>query len=130
MARFELKGMDSLINKLEKLSNTPDRVKKKLVHEGAKVALNQMKTDANGQFHGTGTGAANLAVIETRDGAGYLFVDVGIGESNWYECRGLYFQHYGFYSKPPTQWMNVSFNKSKPQVKRIIKDGLSRELKL
>lgn len=130
MAKFQVSGLNKVMDRLDNMGQAPMKVKKQLINKGANIVLNQMKSDANSQFNGTGTGARSLAIIEARNGESYLFMDVGIGEKNWYDCRGLYFQHYGFNDNAPTLWMNSSFKRSKSKVSKLIKDGLKRELNL
>ena len=130
MAKFQVSGLSKVLDRLDSMDQAPVKVKKQLINKGANMVLEQMRSDATSQFNGTGTGARNLAIIEARNGESYLFMDVGIGEKNWYECRGLYFQHYGFNNNAPTLWMNSSFKRSKSKVSKLIKEGLKRELNL
>lgn len=130
MAKFEAKGINNLLKKFDNLSNTPSRVKNKIVMDAGNVILQQQKDDAKSLFKGTGRGANALAICKERTGEGYIFLDIGISSKNWRECRGLWFQHYGFYSKSATLWLTKSFKKAKPKVNRHIKESLSRELKL
>ena len=126
MAKFEIGGMENLIKRIDELGSAPAKVKKGLIHQGAMEVLSQMKNDAPG----SGKSASHLAIIEGRSGDNYLFLDVGIGKPNWNECRGLWFQHYGFKSKAATLWMTSSFKRSKSKASKIIKEGLKRELNL
>lgn len=130
MAKFQVNGLGKVMDRMDGLAQAPVKVKKQLINKGANMVLSQMRSDANSQFNGTGEGARNLDIVEARNGDTYLFMDVGIGEKNWYECRGLYFQHYGFNDNAPTLWMNTSFKRSKSKVSKMIKEGLQRELNL
>ena len=130
MANFECNGISKLMKRIDDMGQAPDKVKKRLVNQGANLGLTQMKSDALSQFKGTGQGARSLAILEGRSGDSYLFLDVGIGEQNWYDCRGLYFQHYGFKSKSATLWMTSSYKRSKSKVSKLIRDGLKKELNL
>lgn len=127
MAKFEVGGMDKLMKRVDDISQAPAKVKKQLINQGSREVLSQMKNDAPKD---TGNSASHLAIVEGRSGQDYLFLDLGIGEKNWYECRGLWFQHYGFKSKSATLWMTSSFKKSKSKASKIIKEGLKRELNL
>lgn len=134
MASFNVKGIEKLIRDLEKKSEAPDKVKKQLIEKSAKETLNQMKIDAPKD---SGDGAEYLKIAEERSGDGYNFIDIGINKDNWEKCDHLVYQHYGFehYKSgkkviPHYLWMDKSFKKSSKNVKKIIMEGLIKELKL
>lgn len=130
MAKFELKGLDKLYNKVETMSSAPGRSSKAYIEHAANVILAQQKEDASNLFNGTGAGAAALKITATRSGETYTFMDIGISHDNWYECRGLYFQHYGFKSKSATLWLTKAFKKSKSKVSKDIKESLKKGMGL
>lgn len=130
MAKFELKGLDKIYNKFDTVANAPSGLKDSVVHTAATIVLKQQREDANRLFNGTGRGAAALSIVERRSGESYSFMDIGINSSNWEACRGLWFQHWGFYSKSATLWMDESFKKSKSAASKEIKSRLSRGLGL
>lgn len=130
MAQFELKGLDKIYNKFDTIAKAPAGMKDSVVQTAATIVLNQQREDVNRLFNGTGRGAAALSIVKKRSGENYTFMDIGINRSNWEACRGLWFQHWGFYSKSATLWMNKSFKKSKAAANKEIKNRLSRGLGL
>lgn len=125
MAKLTIKGLDALNNKIDTMSQAPDKVKKQLINEGAKVVLNQMKSDAPKGGDGS---YKHLSIVDARSGKGYLFLDIGINHKNWDKTRGLYFQNYDGErsSGEHVQWMDKSFSRSKGKARKIISDGLKK----
>ena len=76
MANFECNGISKLMKRIDDMGQAPDKVKKRLVNQGANLVLTQMKSDALSQFKGTGQGARSLAILEGRSGDSYLFLDI------------------------------------------------------
>lgn len=125
MAKLTIKGISALNNKFDTMSQVPDKIKKQLVNEGARVVLDQMKNDAPKGDDGSYN---HLSIVDGRSGKGYLFLDVGINHKNWEKTRGLYFQNYDGErsSGEHVQWMDKSFSRSKVKAKKIIRDGLKK----
>lgn len=134
MASFEVIGIDRIIKNLEEKSNIPDKVKAKYVHEAADVVLLHMKIDAPraDEEEDSTYSWRNLDKVDGRGAKGYLYIDIGINANNWEGTRGLWFQNWnGVHSSGEhLLWMEKSFKESSKLAKKIIKDGLSKELGL
>lgn len=91
---IELKGIDNLLKRLNKLSNIET---KEAVIEVAKDMQKAIKDKAS-TFSDN---ADEIKAFEPRTYAnGSSYVDIGIksSDSDWDKIKGLYFQNYGFYN--------------------------------
>ena len=103
-----LKGINSLTNKLNKLSNVKA---KSAVEEVAKTVESGLKKEAK-KFSNKGYNYIDKA--DTREYSnGNYFVEVGLKNDSapWDQWKHLYFHHYGynqfFYGKPTGKFTNM-----------------------
>lgn len=122
---IETKGFNELCKKLESMGAEGAVIGKQALKQGSKTMLSQMKQDAPKL---TGRGAANLKECKTKKTARGLYLFVGIDAKNWDACRGLYFHHYGAYSRAGSLWMNGSFEKAYAPCQAEIKQLLIRQI--
>lgn len=141
MAKYNVQGFDTLVNKLETLGKAGNRIANKALKEGAKAIVNQQKLDgpkhkggpANGKpIHGAD--ALKVGRIVTAKSKN-KYVQIGITDSNvWEYAKGVYFQHHGFYNHiskkyvAGSQWMDKSFEKSKKKAANILINYLEKEI--
>lgn len=132
---IELKGIDKLVEDLNRLGDVGNKIGKKAVVEGAKIVLDQQIKDAP-RDEDNKHGADNLKVTKIkRYKTGTWVGRVGIDSSNWEETKHLYFQHYGFehYKNgervdPHLGWMDDSFKKIKERAENTMIEIANKEL--
>lgn len=89
---IEIKGIDNLLKRLNKLSNIET---KEAVIEVAKDMQEAIQNKASTFSQN----ADEIKAFEPRTyGNGNTYVDIGLksGDSDWGKIKGLYFQNYGF----------------------------------
>lgn len=115
---MNVKGLDDLLSKLDRLGNVGQKVGKKAVRSGLNIILKQQKIDAPKY---TGNSAKKLRVTKVKQyKGGTVWGATGINSKNWEECKSLFFQHYGYIHnrsgkkiKLHVGWMTDAFEKAK-----------------
>lgn len=133
---LEIKGINSLMNKLNKLSNINT---KKAVEEVADTVEFEIRVSAS-SF--SDTEAKYIAKCEAREGERSYFVDIGLKNDNapfelW---KGLWYQNWGYfnygwnfkgqyYIKPHQLWFNEAVNRIEGSTLQKMKSNLRKEIK-
>lgn len=144
MAKFEVVGMQELVDKLNKYHDTPNRVGAKAVRQAGEVMLKHEKQTAlkmHSKDRSTGKGAANLKVGNVKSySGGSKWVGVGFtkemmgGGSNWDNIKGLYFNHYGYHNNrggkyvAGSNWLGAAFDSGSNECYEIMKSAIMMEL--
>lgn len=123
-----MNGFDDLINTLNDLGNITNKVGKEALEEGSEIVLKQQKKDAP---RDSGDGGKHLKIVKGNSKVSRI----GIDHSNWEECKGIYFQNYGFIHykdgklvDPHIGWVEESFKKCKDKAEKAIVDKLEKEI--
>lgn len=130
---IELKGVDNLLKRLNKLSNIET---KEAVQEVAKDMQKAIQDKAS-TFSDN---ADEIKAFEPRTYSnGSAYVDIGLkkGDSDWEKIKGLYFQNYGFHNygwnfintHPYIDNHIMWFNEAVQSVENDIKNKLKLKLK-
>lgn len=141
MAKFEVIGMQELVDKLNRYHDTPNRVGAKAVRQAGELMLEYERGTAK-QMHSkdrsTGRGAAALKVGKVKSySSGSKFVGVGFTKDmmgNWDDMKGLYFNHYGYHNNrggkyvAGSNWLGVAFDKGSSGCYEIMKSVIIAEL--
>lgn len=141
MAKFEVVGMQELIDKLNKYHDAPKRVGTKAVKQAGELMLKYEQNTAR-QMHSkdrsTGKGAAALKVGRVKSySSGSKFVGVGFTKDmigKWDDIKGLYFNHYGYHNNrggkyiAGSNWLGVAFEKGSNSCYEIMKSVIIAEL--
>lgn len=130
---MELSGFDELIDKLDKLENVGDKVKRTAVKKGAEIVLKHFKNSAPAD---TRNSRRSLKVTSTKKFKnGDTWSQVGIDRSNWCKTKGLYFQNYGYVHKRSGKkinkhvgWVSKEFKKVEGQASKVIEQEVKNEL--
>lgn len=130
---MELSGFDELIDKLDKLENVGDKVKRTAVKKGAEIVLKHFKNSAPAD---TRNSRRSLKVTSTKKFKnGDTWSQVGIDRSNWNKTKGLYFQNYGYVHKRSGKkinkhvgWVSKEFKKVEGQASKVIEQEVKNEL--
>ena len=133
---LEIKGINSLINKLNKLSNIK-----------GKDAIEKVSGEVEKQLRGYASDfsskeASYICKCETRDHGSSYFVDIGLKNDKvpfeiW---KGLWYQNWGYfnygwnftgeyYIKPHQLWFNEAVNSIEGQTLNKIRNNLREEIK-
>lgn len=134
---IQLKGINTLTNKLNKLSNVKA---KNAIETVAKEVETGLKNEAS-KF--SNKGYKHIGKAETREYSnGNYFVDVGLKNSSapWEEWKHLYFHHYGYnqfmYGKPTGKftnmhqfWFTNAIDNMEQEVLKEIKAKLRKEIR-
>lgn len=125
-----IKGVDNLINKLNKLSNIETR---ETVME---VANDMSSAIKNACPVDTGNSRGEVGVVDTRQYANATYIDVGLSssKSDWSKIRGAYFNNYGWNSGgkhhgPNIGWFDNAVAKESSKAKAKLKKKLQEEIK-
>lgn len=125
-----IKGVDNLINKLNKLSNIET---KETVMEVAKDMSSAIKEACPRKSSGA---KAEVGLIETRQYASGTYIDVGLSssKSDWNKIKGAYYNNYGWNSGgkhhgPHIGWFDNAVAKESSKVKAKLKKKLQDEIK-
>lgn len=132
-------GFDSLNATLKALGNLGNKISNDVLKESASTVLTQQKKDAPRSKDGD-NGADKLAIDKITSYKGNKSIKIGITSENWEDCKGLYFQHYGYELwkngkryEPHLGWVDNSFDKIKgkviEQMKSKIQSGIDNILK-
>lgn len=145
MASLEIIGMRELIDKLNNMEATPNKIGNKALKEAAQHML-EVERDTAASIHkkyrtGKGEKALHVGRIKTYS-SGNKYVGVGFtkemmgGSSNWDDIKGLYFNHYGFYNVryktyvAGSNWLGIAYEKAADNCYSIMKNIILSELKL
>jgi len=133
---LEIKGINSLINKLNKLSNISA---KNAIDDVANAVEKQIKASASSFSQNE---ASYIAKCEVRDYGNSYFIDIGLKNDKvpfnlwcglWYQNWGYF--NYGwnftgqYYIKPHQLWFNEAINSIEGQTLNKIKNNLREEIK-
>lgn len=91
---IEIKGIDNLLKRLNKLSNIETK-------EAVIEVAGDMQKAIQEKASNFSQNADEIKAFEPRTyGNGNTYVDVGLksSDSDWEKIKGLYFQNYGFYN--------------------------------
>ncbi len=77
MAKLELEGLDALIDKVNKLGQQGERIKKKALDEAGKLVKVSMEKKAPRSSESKNHMADNIKVSDIEKGDGVDYVDIG-----------------------------------------------------
>lgn len=132
-----LKGINSLSNKLNRLSNVKG---KKAVEEVADVVEKQLRNKAE-SF--SDKGSKHIGKADAREyNNGSYYVEIGLKNDNapWEEWKHLYFHHYGYnqflFGKPTGKhtnmhqfWFTDAIDNMEQRVLKDLRENLRKEIK-
>lgn len=157
---LEIKGLDELIKKLEKIEHTPEKITKKALKEAGdhvkKVEVAVAKAEHHRYSENVGWKEIKKYGVRSKKG-GSQVIDIGLkgrrtakqkkqdaknkklGKSrptHWDKIKGLWFNNYGFYHNRTKQyvsgsnWIGKAYKESSDQAYNIIRDELLKEMGL
>lgn len=127
-------GFTSLNATLNALGNIGNKISNNVLKESANTVLDRQKKDAARSSDGD-NGADKLAIDKITSYKGNKSIKIGITKENWEDCKGLYFQNYGYELwkngkryEPHLGWVNNSFDKIKDKVAEEMKSKIQSEI--
>lgn len=131
---IDIKGIDTLIKKLDKLSRIES---KKAVEEAAEIMLNSIKDGAS-----FSNAAKYAGKCDIRDYNSSFFLDIGFksDEVDFEEWKELWFHNWGYFNKGwnftgqyyinmHQMWFNRAVQAAENEVERKIKARLKEEIR-
>lgn len=141
MVEVEFKGMQELIDKLQRIQDTPRRIGNKVLKEAAEE-VKEVEMDVAYNTHRKYSEDVGYKEIKKygirtyRSGSKYIDIGLKGTGADWQKIKGLYFNNYGFYHNKTgrfiagSNWIEKAYEQSREKAYKIIKDGLIREMKL
>lgn len=157
---LEIKGMDELIQKLEKMEQTPQKITKKALQKAGEhvkdAEVRVAKSEHNKYWEQVGWKEIKKYGVKTRK-KGSQVIDIGLkgkrtasqkkkdaknkasGKSrptHWDKIKGLWFNNYGFYHNRTGQyvagsdWIGKAYDESTDEAYEIIRTELLKEMGL
>ena len=128
MARLELEGMEELVDKVSKLGQRGEVIKKNALDKAAALVKESMKSKAPRSDLNKIHIADNIKIsdVEREDGVDYVQVGPTRGDnSEFYYSK---YSNYGTSKIPAQHWAEKSVLENKREINKIIKEELERGL--
>lgn len=123
--RFELKGLDEYLKKVQAAGNNIEEVVKEAIPESAKPIYGDIKAWAE-KHKLTGVTLKGLHMTEILQSGNYFWVDIGIDSKKFYPAWHAVFVEYGTPTQPADPGIRTAFSANKGRVKKIQRDLLSK----
>lgn len=128
MAKIELQGMEELIDKVNKMGQKGEEIKKKALDRAGKLVKESMEKKAPRSKESKKHMADNINVsdIEKEDGADIVMIGPNKGDnSEFYYSK---FTEWGTSKIPAQHWAENSVLENKKEINNVIKEELQRGL--
>ncbi|SHH59312.1 HK97-gp10 family putative phage morphogenesis protein [Clostridium grantii] len=128
MANIELEGMDQLIDKINKLGNKGEAIKKKALERAGERVKSSMEKKAPRSKESKKHMADNINVSDIEKEDGVDFVKIGPNKGDNSEFFYSKFTEFGTSKIPAQHWAEKSVLENKKEINEIIKEELERGL--
>ncbi|WP_346920793.1 HK97-gp10 family putative phage morphogenesis protein [Clostridium sp. UBA7339] len=126
MAKFELEGMEELIDKVNKLGEKGEVIKKKALDKAGELVKSTMETRAPKSEETKRHMAENIQVSEIQNDNGVDFIKVGPNKGDNSEFFYSKFTEWGTSKIPAQHWAEKSVLENKREINDTIKEELQR----
>ncbi len=126
MAKLELEGMEELIDKVNKLGEKGEVIKKKALDKAGKLVKASMETRAPKSEETKRHMAENIQVSEIQKDNGVDFIKVGPNKGDNSEFFYSKFTEWGTSKIPAQHWAEKSVLENKREINETIKTELQR----
>ncbi|GAA0778362.1 hypothetical protein GCM10008908_35170 [Clostridium subterminale] len=126
MAKVELEGMEELIDKVNKLGEKGEVIKKKALDKVGKLVKEAMETRAPKSEETKRHMAENIQVSEIQKDNGVDFIKVGPNKGDNSEFFYSKFTEWGTSKIPAQHWAEKSVLENKREINETIKTELQR----
>ena len=128
MAKIELEGMQELIDKVNKLGEKGEKIKKNALDKASDIVKNSMEKKAPRSKNSKQHMADHIKASEMINENGIDFVEIGPNKGDNSEFFYSKFTEWGTSKIPAQHWAEKSVAENKRQINEIIKDELERGL--
>lgn len=126
MAKLELEGMEELIDKVNKLGEKGEVIKKKALDKAGELVKEAMETRAPKSEETKRHMAENIQVSEIQKENGVDFIKVGPNKGDNSEFFYSKFTEWGTSKIPAQHWAEKSILENKREINETIKTELQR----
>ncbi len=126
MAKLELEGMEELIDKVNKLGEKGEVIKKKALDKAGELVKSTMETRAPKSEETKRHMAENIQVSEIQKENGVDFIKVGPNKGDNSEFFYSKFTEWGTSKIPAQHWAEKSVLENKREINETIKTELQR----
>ncbi|MEW8994399.1 HK97-gp10 family putative phage morphogenesis protein [Clostridium sp.] len=126
MAKFELEGIEELIDKVNKLGEKGEVIKKKALDKAGELVKSTMETRAPKSEEIKRHMAENIQVSEIQKENGVDFIKVGPNKGDNSEFFYSKFTEWGTSKIPAQHWAEKSVLENKREINDTIKEELQR----
>jgi len=128
MARIELEGMQELIDKVSKLGNQGEDIKRNALIKAGELVRNSMEAKAPRSKTDKRHMADNIKVSEIKKEDGVDYIQIGPNKGDNSEFFYSKFTEWGTSKIPAQHWAENSVLENKKKINEIIKEELERGL--
>lgn len=126
MAKLELEGMEELIDRVNKLGEKGEVIKKKALDKAGELVKEAMETRAPKSEETKRHMAENIQVSEIQKENGVDFIKVGPNKGDNSEFFYSKFTEWGTSKTPAQHWAEKSVLENKREINETIKEELQR----
>lgn len=133
---IEIKGINNLINRINKLSNIEANKAVEVVAKDIEKAIKNKASEFSSHSDA-------IKAFEIRKYGNSSYCDIGLkaSECNWEDAKGLWFQQWGFYNSGLNfknthpyvdvhkQWFNEAVESIESDAKKKLKEELKKQVK-
>ena len=128
MAKIQLEGMAELIDKVNKLGEKSEEIKKKALDKAGELVKESMEKKAPRSSDVKKHMADNIKVSEINKDNGVDFVMIGPNKGDNSEFFYSKFTEWGTSKIPAQHWAEKSVIENEKEINKVIKDELQRGL--
>jgi HK97 gp10 family phage protein len=128
MAKIELEGMAELIDKVNKLGEKSEEIKKKALDKAGELVKRSMESKAPRSSESKRHMADNIKVSDIQKEDGIDFVNIGPNKGDNSEFFYSKFTEWGTSKIPAQHWAEKSVVENKKEINNVIKEELQRGL--
>ena len=128
MAKIQLEGMAELIDKVNKLGEKSEEIKKKALDKAGELVKDSMEKKAPRSSDIKKHMADNIKVSEINKDNGVDFVMIGPNKGDNSEFFYSKFTEWGTSKIPAQHWAEKSVIENEKEINKVIKDELQRGL--
>ena len=129
MARIDLEGMQELIDKVNKLGDKGEAIKKNALNKSGDMVKKSMEEKAPRSRDTKKHMADNIRVSKIERADGIDFVNIGPTKDDVSEFYYSMFTEYGTSKIPAQHWAEKSLMENQREINTVIKEELERGLK-
>lgn len=128
MAKIQLEGMSELIDKVNKLGEKSEEIKKKALDKAGELVKESMEKKAPRSSDVKRHMADNIKVSEINKDNGVDFVMIGPNKGDNSEFFYSKFTEWGTSKIPAQHWAEKSVLENKKEINKVIREELQRGL--